>query len=78
VINAAEPIGQHDGVISVATGTRVVDAQFTRRHVEASDLRHGEYVTLEVRVRAKIFDPFFSTKFTGRGLGLRESGGALV
>ena len=79
VINAAEAIGSHDGVVTVITGMRLVDASFTKSHAQASGLRYGEYVALEVRdtgcgmdeaVKAKIFDPFFSTKFTGRGLGL--------
>ena len=84
VINAAEAIGNRDGLITVETGTRLVDDKFTRLHPEAADLRPGEYVVLEVRdtgcgmedgVKAKIFDPFFSTKFTGRGLGLAAVAG---
>ncbi len=83
-INAAEAIGSHDGLITVRTGTQVVDDDYLRRHPEAADLPPGQYVVLEVRdtgcgmdgaVRAKIFDPFFSTKFTGRGLGLAAVAG---
>ena len=45
----------------------------------APELAEGDYVFLEIsdngsgmsaETLAKIFDPFFSTKFTGRGLGL--------
>ena len=83
-INAAEAIGSHDGSITVRTMTQVVDDAYCRRHPEVVDLRPGEYVTLEVRdtgcgmeesTKAKIFDPFFSTKFTGRGLGLAAVAG---
>ena len=79
VINAAEAIGSRDGLVSVATGTLAVDDGYQCTHREAAGLPHGEYVMLEVRdtgcgmdetVRSKMFDPFFSTKFTGRGLGL--------
>jgi CheY-like chemotaxis protein len=84
VINAAEAMGGHDGLVTVATRTQIVDAAYIRAHSEASDLEYGEYVVLEIRdtgcgmdesVRAKIFDPFFSTKFTGRGLGLAAVAG---
>jgi nitrogen-specific signal transduction histidine kinase/CheY-like chemotaxis protein len=84
VLNAAEAIGSKAGLISVRTGLLDVDERFLRQHVQTLDLRRGKYVYLEVRdtgcgmddaTRAKIFDPFFSTKFTGRGLGLAAVGG---
>ena len=83
-INAAEAIGSHDGLITVRTGTQAVDENYVRQHPEAADLQPGNYVVMEVRdtgcgmdgaVKAKIFDPFFSTKFTGRGLGLAAVAG---
>jgi PAS domain S-box-containing protein len=79
VINAAEAIGNSGGLVNVATRARVVDDRYIRMHPEAADLPHGEYVVLEVHdtgcgmdetVKSKMFDPFFSTKFAGRGLGL--------
>jgi CheY-like chemotaxis protein len=91
VINASEAIGEKEGVIHVAT-SRVTVSQGSRLN-NAANLPSGEYVQLEVsdtgpgmteEGRAKIFDPFFSTKFAGRGLGLaivqrivRDQGGAL-
>jgi PAS domain S-box-containing protein len=84
VINAGEAIGNRDGLITVKTLTRTVDIPYIRIHPEAAALSPGEYVVLEVRdtgcgiddaVKTKIFDPFFSTKFTGRGLGLAAVAG---
>ena len=83
-LNASEAIGSHAGMITVSTGSRSVDNDYLRLHRDAADLHPGEYVFLEVRdtgcgmdaaTVAKIFDPFFSTKFTGRGLGLAAVAG---
>jgi len=76
--NASEAI---DGSGRVVLRTGAVDA--SREELAASyvddDLPAGRYVFLEVSddgvgmdpaTRARLFDPFFSTKFVGRGLGL--------
>jgi CheY-like chemotaxis protein len=85
-LNAAEAIGSHEGLISVRTGIQDLDETYMRLHPELATLAPGKYVCLEVRdtgsgmdeaTKAKIFDPFFSTKFTGRGLGLAAVSGIL-
>ncbi len=79
VINAAEAIGQGPGTITVSTEERRVErAELAQARVGA-ELPAGRYLLLQVRdsgpgmdaaTLERIFDPFFSTKFTGRGLGL--------
>lgn len=79
VINASEALGDREGVITLATGSLQADAAYLADNQFADSLEPGEYVFLEVgddgagmdaATRARIFEPFFSTKFTGRGLGL--------
>jgi signal transduction histidine kinase len=81
VINASDAIGEQHGEIVVSTAT-------------ADNAGIGSAVCFEVRdtgcgmseeIKAHLFDPFFSTKAEGRGLGLsavlgivRNHGGALT
>jgi signal transduction histidine kinase/CheY-like chemotaxis protein len=79
VINAAEAIGDRAGVVRIATGTSQLGAEELRGLVSGAGMQPGRHAWLEVRdtgcgmdaaTLGRMFDPFFSTKFTGRGLGL--------
>jgi two-component system cell cycle sensor histidine kinase/response regulator CckA len=93
ILNASEAVGQGPGLVEVRANVKHVDHAFLRQTMHAADVAEGRYVSLEVRdsgpgiaagARARIFEPFFSTKGAGRGLGLaavlgivRAHGGAL-
>ncbi len=80
VINAGEAIRPHtDGRVEIATSICEVALETVRAHAPAFGARPGRFVCLAVTdngsgmdeaTLTQIFDPFFSTKFTGRGLGL--------
>ena len=79
VINAAEALGQGPGTITVSTAERRVERAELAQAQVGAELLAGRYLLLQVRdsgpgmdaaTLERIFDPFFSTKFTGRGLGL--------
>jgi PAS domain S-box-containing protein len=79
VLNASEAIGDRPGVIRIKTGQTNVDHSIQSESHLFPDLCIGNYISVEVgddgpgmspEIQARIFDPFFSTKFTGRGLGL--------
>ena len=80
VTNGWEAIGDNPGRIAVATKT-IPTADIPRSHIEPTDWQTsaGTFACLEVTDSGcgmteeemdRIFDPFFSTKLTGRGLGL--------
>lgn len=79
ITNASDALGERDGIISLRTGTRRMDADSLLSPHATESPPAGLYAFAEVEdtgcgmdeetVR-KIFDPFFTTKFTGRGLGL--------
>ena len=79
VTNASEAIGERRGTIWIRSSLTQLARGTLMSNPVAMDVAEGEYILLEVaddgcgmtpEVREKIFDPFFSTKFTGRGLGL--------
>jgi PAS domain S-box-containing protein len=67
VSNAAEAIGEESGTIAISTGAEGGGEIF----LEVRDTGCG----MDPETRGRMFDPFFSTKFTGRGLGLAAVAG---
>ncbi|NLI48105.1 MAG: PAS domain S-box protein [Acidobacteria bacterium] len=79
ITNASDALGDGSGVISLVTGTRHFRGGERFGVLQGEKLTPGRYVCLDVAdtgcgmdaaTQARLFDPFFSTKFTGRGLGM--------
>ena len=86
VINAAEAIEGGKGLIRVRAGSMHCDREYLLAHPvrgrpAGGQLRvvrgHGQRAGMDDETLEKIFDPFFSTKFPGRGLGLAAVAGIL-
>jgi PAS domain S-box-containing protein len=78
IINASEAVDDH-GVITVETGRETLDKSMLKQMTFGAEVPPGDYVYLDVvdngsgmseHTLARMFDPFFSTKDTGRGLGM--------
>lgn len=95
VKNAMEAVADHPhGLVTVSTGRVTIGSRDAAPAVCAGEVGEGEYLTVRVRdngigmdgrVMERMFEPFFSTKFMGRGLGLaavagivRTHGGAIA
>jgi len=79
ITNASDALGADGGAIRVSIRVIEHDAESLRRAFGESDLDARRYVRIEVAdtgegmdasTRDRMFDPFFSTKETGHGLGL--------
>jgi len=79
VTNASEALGERPGLISITTRLRECAAELLAKSVIVDQFTPGPFVELEIRdsgcgmntsVQQQLFEPFFSTKFAGRGLGM--------
>jgi CheY-like chemotaxis protein len=93
IINASEAIGEAHGEIRVSLTIATVIDGVSEKDYSGKIIVPGRYVCLEVadngsgmdeETKRRIFEPFYTTKFTGRGLGMsavlgiiKSHGGAL-
>jgi signal transduction histidine kinase len=84
IINAAEAVEENTGVVTVSTGIERLSGWKLADMTFGGDAAPGTYAFLEVRdngpgmdadTLSRIFNPFFTTKHSGHGLGLAAAQG---
>ncbi len=79
ITNAIESLGTEKGRVRISTGSMHCDKTYLSTTYLKSEMPEGMYAYVEVadtgcgmdtEILGKVFDPYFSTKFTGRGLGM--------
>jgi PAS domain S-box-containing protein len=87
IINAAEAIGEGQGEVIVTLANTEIKSGQMDKDYHGKEMPAGRYVCLEVsdngcgmddETLIRIFEPFYTTKFTGRGLGMAAVQGIIT
>lgn len=87
IINAAEAIGEAHGEIGVSLTKNEIRPEHPEKDHLGKLIPPDWYICLEITdngcgmdddTKKRIFEPFYSTKFTGRGLGMSENLGIIT
>ena len=79
ITNGIDAIGEDSGLLTLETGVTAITREAIRKNLAGNECVPGEYVFVKVTdsgcgmdetTLKKVFDPFYTTKSTGRGLGM--------